>query len=336
MFYFWIPAFTGMTDNHIALLDYWLRSMNLQIRSKTSSGAANPVMIYLKLLLATLFWGGAFVAGRKVKGLEHFSVAFLRFGFASVPLLLLTWRSEGKLVRLTNRQFVSVALLGLTGVFAYNALFFKGLQTVEASRAALIIASCPVFITMLSAIFLREKINVQKALGIVMSVCGAAIVISKGRPSEMLQGGVGAGELYLFLCVLNWTVYSLVGRAVMKDVSPIVAVSYSATIGAALLCVPALFYGLRSNISDYRGMHWFWIIYLAVFATVIGFLWYYEAIRAIGPVKAGLFINFVPIFGVLLAFFILKEEITLSLVSGAVLVISGAYLTNRNSRARAR
>jgi len=310
--------------------------MNLQTRSKKSPGAANPVMIYLKLLLATLFWGGAFVAGRKVKGLEHFSVAFLRFGVASVPLLVLMRRMEGKLVRLTKRQFLSVVLLGLTGVFAYNALFFKGLQTIEASRAVLIIATCPVFITISSVVFLKEKINLQKALGIAMSVFGAAVVISKGRPSEMLKGGVGAGEFYMFCCVLSWTVYSLVGRAVMKQISPIVAVSYSATIGAVLLCVPALFKGLISNISGYTKTHWLWIIYLAVFATVIGFLWYYEAIRAVGPVKAGLFINFVPIFGVLLAFMILDESITSSLAIGAVLVISGVYLTNRTPIARAR
>ena len=303
--------------------------MNLRIRIEANAGPAHPVAIYLKLLLATLFWGGAFVAGRKVKGLEHFSVAFLRFGVASVPLLVLTWRMEGKLVPLTKRQFLSVFLLGLTGVFAYNALFFKGLQTIEASRAVLIIATCPLFITISSVVFLKEKINLQKALGIAMSVFGAAVVISKGKPSEMLKGGLGAGEFYMFCCVLSWTVYSLVGRAVMKEVSPIVAVSYSATIGTVLLSVPALFMGLTSNISDYSGVHWFCIIYLAVFATVIGFLWYYEAIRAIGPVKAGLFINFVPVFGVLLAFLILKEQITASLAIGAVLVISGVYLTNR-------
>lgn len=58
--------------------------MNLQMRSKTSSGAANFVIIYIKLLLTTLFWSGAFVAGRKVKGLDHFAVAFLRFGVAQI------------------------------------------------------------------------------------------------------------------------------------------------------------------------------------------------------------------------------------------------------------
>lgn len=310
--------------------------MNRQTHTKANPGTVYPMMIYLKLLLTTLFWGGAFVAGRKVNSLDHFSIAFLRFGFASVLLLVLTWKIEGRFVRVTKRQLLWVILLGLTGVFAYNALFFKGLQTVEASRATLIIASCPVFITMSSALFLKEKINLQRALGVVMSVSGAVVVISKGKPSDVLTGGVGVGEFYMFCCVLSWTAYSLIGKGVMKQLSPIVAVSYSSTIGAVVLCVPALCRGLISNIPSYSKTHCLWIVYLAVFATVVGFLWYYEAIRSLGPVKAGLFINFVPIFGVLLAFLILDEKITASLVIGAVLVISGVYLTNRAPELRAR
>jgi drug/metabolite transporter (DMT)-like permease len=314
-------------------------SMNRQTRTQAPWGQANPstvypAAIYLKLLLATLFWGGAFVAGRKVKGLDHFAVAFLRFGVASALLFLLTWKIEGKLPRLSKRQFLSVALLGLTGVAAYNALFFKGLQSIEASRAALIIATCPAIITISSVIFLKEKINLQKVLGIAISVFGAVVVISRGKPSEIFKGGVGLGEFYMFCCVLSWTAYSLVGKAVMKDLSPIVAVSYSSTIGAVLLLIPALGNGMISSIPDYSGMHWFCIIYLAIFATVIGFLWYYDAIKCVGPVKAGLFINFVPIFGVLLAFLILHERVTLSPAIGAALVISGVYMTNRNSKAR--
>ncbi|MBN2269074.1 MAG: DMT family transporter [Sedimentisphaerales bacterium] len=310
--------------------------MNLQTSSKAGTGEANLVTIYLKLLLAALFWGGAFVAGRILKDLDHFTIAFLRFGIASVLLLALARKIEGKLVWLSGRQLLSVIFLGLTGVFAYNALFFKGLQTVEASRAALIIASCPVFIVISSALLLKEQINLQKALGIAMSVLGAAVVISRGRPLEVLKGGVGAGEFYMFCCVLSWTAYSLVGKAVMKDISPVIAVSYSATIGAALLCIPALASGMIASIPHYTKTHWLWIIYLAVFATVIGFLWYYEAIKSIGPVRAGLFINFVPIFGMLLAFFILREKITLSLAIGAVLVISGVCLTNRAALTRGR
>jgi len=73
---------------------------------------------------------------------------------------------------------------------------------------------------------------------------------------------------------------------------------------------------------------WLSLFYLGFFGTVIGFVWYYEGIKALGPTKASLFINFVPISAVLLAFLILDEPITPSLLVGTILVSSGVYLTN--------
>jgi drug/metabolite transporter (DMT)-like permease len=289
--------------------------------------------IYLKLLLTAIFWGGTFAAGRLVtQNVGPYSIAFLRFTIASVLLLLLTWRIEGKLPGLKGSQIMPVILLGITGIFIYNVMFFKGLKIIEAGRASLIVATCPIFITICSAIFLREKINLVKGLGIAISVCGAMIVISKGNISRVLEGGLGLGELYIFCCVLSWVAYSLIGKAVMNNLSPLASVSYSAAIGAAALSIPAFFDGLVQSIASQSVIDWLCISYLGVFGTVIGFVWYYQGVERIGPTKAGLFINFVPISAILCAFFILREPITLSLAVGAVLVSSGVYLTNRTAK----
>jgi drug/metabolite transporter (DMT)-like permease len=71
------------------------------------------------------------------------------------------------------------------------------------------------------------------------------------------------------------------------------------------------------------------IVYLGFFGTSLGFIWYYEGIRTIGPSRAGVFINLVPICAVILAFFMLDEAIDSSIILGAILVFSGVYLTNR-------
>ena len=68
---------------------------------------------------------------------------------------------------------------------------------------------------------------------------------------------------------------------------------------------------------------------MGVFGTVISFVWYYKGVKKIGPVKAGLFINFVPVWAIIFAYLILKETLTPSLFSGAALVIGGVYLTNK-------
>jgi drug/metabolite transporter (DMT)-like permease len=289
--------------------------------------------IYAKLLLTAIFWGGTFVAGKLVtQNVGPFSIAFLRFAMASILLMLLTWRMEGKLPELKKSQIIPVILLGMTGIFMYNVMFFKGLKIIEAGRASLIVATCPIFITICSAIFLKEKINPVKGLGIVISVCGAIIVISKGNINRIFEGSLGLGEFYIFCCVLSWVAYSLIGKSVMNNLSPLASVSYSAVVGAVALAIPAFFEGLLQNIPNQSAVDWLCISYLGVFGTVIGFVWYYQGVERIGPTKAGLFINFVPISAILCAFFILREPITLSLMIGAVLVISGVYLTNRTAK----
>jgi len=287
------------------------------------------MIIYLKLLLTAIFWGGTFIAGRVVaQDVGPFSAAFLRFAIASVFLLLLTWRYEGGLPRLEKGQIIPIILLGMTGVFAYNVFFFKGLKVISAGRASLIIAMNPVFIALFAAFIFKEKLNTVKVIGIIISVTGAIIVLSRGNLSEIMSGGMGVGELFIFCCVASWVAYSLIGKSIMSGLSPLASVAYSCLVGAFALFIPAYFEGILQDLTHYSALEWFSIFYLGFFGTVIGFVWYYEGIKTIGAVKAGQFINFVPISAILLAFFILGEPITLSLVGGGLLVISGVYMTN--------
>jgi drug/metabolite transporter (DMT)-like permease len=289
-------------------------------------------VIYIKLFLTALFWGATFIAGRQVSQ-NHgpFTIAFLRFAMASVLLLSLTWLKEGRLPPVSLRQIPLITLLGMTGIFAYNVLFFKGLSLIEAGRAALIVATCPAFIAIASALFLREKLAPMQALGIPLSILGAAVVISNSNLARIVAGGVGRGELFILGCVLNWVAYSLLGKVVMRRLSPLVSVSYSALVGAIALAVPALYDGLTQTVRHASLLDWTSIAYLAVFGTVLGFVWFYQGVQLIGTTRAGLFINFVPISAVILAFFLLQEPITWSLAVGAALVLSGVYLTNRPS-----
>jgi drug/metabolite transporter (DMT)-like permease len=304
------------------------------VKSQTSNLtlASSPGLpaVYGKLLLTALFWGGTFIAGRQVsQNLGPFSIAFLRFALAGAVLLGLTRIKEGRLPPLRLGQLPLVVLLGLTGVFAYNVLFFKGLHRIEAGRAALIVATCPAFIAVASALFLRERLALVQTIGIPLSALGAAVVISRGDLHGIIAGGIGPGELFIVGCVLSWAAYSLLGKVALRGLAPLVAVAYSSLAGAMALAVPALGEGLLQTSRRAGVLDWISITYLAVFGTVIGFVWFYEGVQRLGATRAGLFINFVPISAVVLAFFLLREPITPSLAVGAVLVLSGVYLTNR-------
>jgi drug/metabolite transporter (DMT)-like permease len=288
------------------------------------------MVIYGKLVLTAIFWGGTFVAARVVaQDVGPYSASFLRFFTASLFLIVIIIMKEGRLPRLRRHQIIPAILLGLTGVFAYNVFFFLGMKTITAGRASLIVATNPIFISLLSALFFRQRLDAKKVMGIFLCLTGVTIVISRGDPLSIFTGGVGWGDVYLLGCVASWVAYSLIGKVIMKDFSPLAAVTYSCLIGTAALFVPACLEGLSGLIGGFYAGDWIGILYLGFFGTVLGFFWYYEGIRAIGPSRASVFINFVPVSGVFLGWLMLDEAVNLSLLAGAALVMAGVYLTNR-------
>jgi drug/metabolite transporter (DMT)-like permease len=288
------------------------------------------MVIYLKLFSTAIFWGGTFVAARIVaQHVGPYSASFLRFLTASLFLIVMIFLKEGRIPRLERHQVLPALLLGMTGVFAYNVFFFLGMKTIFAGRASLIVATNPVFISLLSALIFREQLNSAKVKGILTCLIGATIVISRGDPLSIFRGSMGWGEIYTLCSVASWVAYSLIGKVIMKDFSPLAAVTYSCLIGGAALFIPACMQDLPGLIGSLYPEDWIGILYLGFFGTVLGFFWYYEGIRAIGPSRASVFTNFVPVSGVFFGWLILDEPINLSLLVGAVLVITGVYLTNR-------
>lgn len=286
---------------------------------------------YVKLLLMAVFWGGTFIAGKVLaQSVGPYSGSFLRFAVACLCLTAVTLKTERRLPLPSRRDLALLLLMGMTGIFAYNVFFLKGLKLIEAGRASIIIANNPIFIALMAAVFFHERLNVLKVAGILVSVGGAVTVITRGDLGVLRGGGIGWGEVLIFGCVASWVTYSLLGKRVMSELSPLVAVTYSALIGTAALLPPALAEGVLGA-HAYPLEAWASIVYLGFFGTVLGFVWYYQGIQRIGPVRAGLFINFVPICAVLLSFLMLGEPLTVSLLIGAVLVSAGVTLTTLGS-----
>ncbi|MCX7634564.1 MAG: DMT family transporter [Syntrophales bacterium] len=287
-------------------------------------------VIFIKLLATSLFWGGTFVAGRIVaQQAEPFAASFLRFAFSAVILAIMNGSEKSPLRRLQGKEVLSLLLLGLTGVALYNLFFFLGLQTVPAGRAALIVANNPVFIALCSAVLFGERMGAAGFGGVVLCLAGAVVVIARGDVGALLAGGVGRGEAYIVGCVACWVAYSLMGKQVLQRLSPLFAVTWSCIIGAAFLFLPAAGEGLFTALPTYTVATWVGIVYLALFGTVWGFIWYYEGIQRLGAARAAVFINFVPVWAVLLGWVLLDEPLSWSLVAGGTMVVLGAYLTNR-------
>ncbi len=208
--------------------------------------------VYLKLFGMAVFWGGTFVAGKMAaRHVGPYAAAFLRFAIASVFLLLAAWKIEGRLPAIRPRQILPVLLLGLTGVLAYNVFFFKGLKLIEASRAAIIIANNPIGIALFSALIFRERLTPLRLTGILVSISGAVLVITRGSLSAFGSGSVGWGELFILGCVASWVTFSLLGKALLSEMTPLASVLYASLSGTLCLALPAWREGLLTVWPDY-------------------------------------------------------------------------------------
>lgn len=286
--------------------------------------------VHIRLVLTMIFWGGTFVAGRLLaEELHPLNASSLRFVLASAMLLTTILIRDNSLPRLDKRQWAAMALLGLTGVFAYNIFFFTGLQTVEAGRASMIIAVNPVITAFLAMLFFGERCSFLRGIGMMLAVCGALIVISRGEPASLFQGDTGGiGELYIIGCVVAWSAYTLIGKKMLTNIQPLVIVAYSCSLGAIFLIIATLCSGHLTEITELTATGAGYLFYFAFFGTTLGFIWFYEGVKKLGAGRASMYVNLVPVSGVLLGTLLLDEHLGSSLIIGGLLVFSGLYLIN--------
>ncbi len=135
-------------------------------------------------------------------------------------------------------------------------------------------------------------------------------------------------------CVLAWATYTLLGKRILQGLSPIAATTYAALIGTALLAVAAAASGqLAPPPATWRvGLA---LGFVGVFGSALAFVWFYEGVRALGPARAAVFINLVPVAAIALGVLLLGEPLELSMLVGGALVIGGIWLINRPQRASA-
>ncbi|MBC3920156.1 DMT family transporter [Undibacterium sp. CY18W] len=287
----------------------------------------------MKLVCVALFWGGTFIAGRLVaKEIPHMIAAFIRFSVASILLLLLAWRLEGGLPKLTRQQMHATFSLGATGIFLYNLCFFAALERMPAGRTALFVALNPIVTALALAMLFGERLSKIRWLGILIAFAGAAVVITRGDllgAVHDLSQSVGKGELFMLAAICGWAAYTIIGRHALKGLSPIAATTYASLWGLLLLGI-----GAALEIPRFEPAHMSLqiiaaLVYLGAFGTVIGFVWYYEGVKSIGPARTAVFNNLVPVFGISLGALILGEPILTSMIIGGLLVIAGVTLTNK-------
>ena len=289
---------------------------------------------HLRLLGMAVIWGASWPWGRVVaQSMPPLTGAALRFLLAGIALLvwLLSAQGTAPLRRLSGAQWLGLSAAAASGICAYAVFFMYGLQSVAAGRASVVVALNPVLTLLLAAWLFRERLNLGIVLGMLLAVSGALTAITQGHPLQLLNGGMGRGELLLLGCVVSWSAYTLLGRKVLKGIDALTATTVAAVLGSLMLLLAAA--GIE-GVAGWQQVFvaplkaWVSIAALAFGATTLSYSWYFRGVQHLGVGVAAAYIVLVPIFGILSSALMLGEPLHASLAWGGLLAAGGMMWMN--------
>ncbi len=278
---------------------------------------------YVLLVLTSLMWAGNFVTGKFLIGhTSPLTITDLRWAMADVLLVPVAWVADKKLLPPVRALF-PLAMMALTGVIAFNFFTYLALHYTTPDNVGLISALNPVAIAMASFVFLREKLSIRQVAGMLVSLFGVIVVVTKGRLGALAHFQVSSGIWLMLVAVAAWGLYAVAGRYAMKHVSPYGATLWAGVIGV-LFMLPFDLPTLSFHLLD--SPFWISIVYTAVGGTVVAMILWNIGIERVGGTKSGIFLNFNPIFTAILAYLLMGEAVYVSQVIGTLIVIAGVTL----------
>jgi len=274
-----------------------------------------------------LCWSGAWTFGKLgVAQVPPFELSAMRFAIAGLLMLALA-RITGASLGLTRWPLLLVA--GFFGIFAYNALVFFALTIAPASDGALIVPTLNPVFTVLFATFIGERLTANKLLGLAIASVGAFLVIAAATGLSFSGERLG-GDVLLLGGAAVWSVYATLGAITTRHGSPLGVTAVASLAGAAMLAPLGFLEKGYADVPSWSLSAWLDVGYLAIFATIVGFVLFYWAVRRFGAGMASMVSYLVPVFALVEAVTILGEQpVPLEIVGGAVILVGVRVATLR-------
>lgn len=290
---------------------------------------------YAEALAAALFWGASFVATKvALREISPVTLIFLRFAMGVVILSIAVWRL-GVFRLIAGRDWLLLAVLGAIGIPIHQGLQANGLVVTAATSVAWLVALTPVFTAILAWIFLSETFGATKTIGLVVAFVGAIIVITKGTfTSDVLKLPSTTGDFLALASSLNWAVFTIASKPVLKRMHPTLMVTYVMAIGWLLLAPFFVNAQGWNEIGRLSTEGWLAVGFLGVLCSGLAYIFWYDALARLEASQTAAFIYIEPLVTVVVAAIVLGESFTLITFIGGLTILFGVYLVNRSRASR--
>jgi drug/metabolite transporter (DMT)-like permease len=290
--------------------------------------ASDRRLAELAVLAVMVVWAGNFIVVKAaVAQLPPVGFTFLRFSLATVTLLLLLRWREGS-IGLPRRDLVAIMALGGLGFGVYQIMWTTGLTTVPAGDSALLIAATPVIVALLSVVARSDTLTPLKAVGVLVSFVGVAVVVGSGPGLTLGRSIVGEGiTLAAAVC---WSAYTAFGAPYVWRYSPLRATTW-ATVAGTLVLAPIALVQLASMDRIPLGLDVVGaLLYSGFLAAGVANVIVLNGVKVVGPTRAAALQFLVPPLAVGLAFIFLGEAIRPGQLVGGAIILGGVLITRRD------
>jgi len=294
------------------------------------SGKGRGELVTLALMvLTTAFWGGSFVAGKiALREFPPMTLTFFRFLIATALILPYMWVTAE--IRVPRREDIPMLLgLGFLGVSGYYTFQFTSLLYTSAGNSATINALIPLTSSVLATFMTEERLNARK-VGLIFLALSGVLLTATGADIEVLRSlAFNKGDLVMLLAMLCFSVYGIYSGRMTARYTPILVTAYIFLFGLIQITPLMLMEGVFWEVLSYSREAWAAIVFMAVFSSVLGYMFQQMAIQRLGINRTMLFFNLVPLFTILFAYLVLGDPVTPVNLASAAIIITAVVLNSR-------
>ena len=289
---------------------------------------------YFMLVCATLFWAGNFMVGKYAFLIEipPLSLVFYRWLLVWIILLPFTYKEIIKYKDTIFNNLPLLFILGLTSVGLFNSFTYLSLIYTQVINASLFNTAIPAIIILLCFLFKIEKTNIFQILGLIISVCGILAIITKLKLDILLSLNFNEGDLIMIGGVVTWGIYSTLLKKKKFTLPLLTLVHVVCTFGLISVFPQFLYEISNGQVIKFDINLVYTLIFLAVFPSIGSYYCWAGAVSIIGANRAGISLSLIPLFSSIMAIVIYDEIFQFFHLIGAILIILGLFLSNKESK----
>ena len=278
-------------------------------------------------------WSGNFIVGKFATLFEIPPLTLNTFRWISVWLILIpfTFKEIYNNFTYIKKNFLVIGFMGVITISTFNSVVYFALNYTQVINAVLVLAIIPAVTIVLSSLMKIEKTNSFQIFGLFLSIIGVASIISNGEVQRIISLSFNNGDLWMLVCVLSWALYSTLLKKNKFKLSQFSLIQIMVSVGILFL-IPQYFYeqsiGLELNFNK---AFFLILFYVVVFPALAAYYCWQKGVEIIGPNRATMFIQLMPLFSAVMAIIIFKEKFELYHFVGATFIVSGIYLSNKKT-----